>query len=590
MCGIVGQINKNAPINPGILEKMRDTLYHRGPDDSGLYISHDKLTGLGHRRLSLLDLSPLGKQPLANEDGSVQVVVNGEIYNYLELKKDLESKGHKFSSNSDSEVIVHGYEEWGQEVLLKLKGMFAFGIWDEAKKQLILARDRFGIKPLYYIKEKDKFIFASEIKAIIANKEIEKKIDYSSVCDFMVYRYVPSPKSIWANIKKLPPANMLILKKDSQPEIKRYWKPHIANHKIPEKEAVDQVNELLTRSIKTHTMGDIPIGSFLSGGYDSSALIYYMNKAKYPTSTFSIGFENWNESEHQYAELVAKKFGTHHHSKIIGPSDLSLVETLAYFYDEPIADISIIPTFEVSKMASENVKAVLSGEGADEIFGGYSWHKSYYALHQKTSIWQNLTSWGLAKNPVIHYAEAMAMGKFDGVLLKELLHNDLHSYIPENPNWFYQKKVSKCTPIKTFQLLDISTFMGELVLTKIDRASMANSLEVRVPFLDHELVEYLLGLHEQVYYKKGITKYLLRENIKGNMPRKIMNRTKQGFVGPDEYYQNYNWYKEVLLDGLLVSQQIVKREFINQLLKKCDHWRLWKILILEKWAQTWFLY
>lgn len=587
MCGIVGQINKAAPVNSVLLEQMRDTMYHRGPDDFGLYISNDKLAGLGHRRLSLLDLSPSGRQPLSNENGTIQVVVNGEIYNYKEIKRDLELKGHRFSSNSDSEVIVHGYEEWGVNVLQKLKGMFAFGLWDNSKRQLFIARDRFGIKPLYYIIDKDKFIFASEIKAIIRNNEVEKELDFSSVCDFLVYRYVPSPKTIWKNINKLPPANFLLLNEGLKVRVEKYWTPNTENRNISEKHAIETVNEMLSKSIDAHTMGDVPIGSFLSGGYDSSALIYYMHKAGYPTSTFSIGFENWNGSEHQYAELVAQHFGTKHQSKILGPSSLDLLDKLAYYYDEPIADISIIPTFEVSKVASENVKAVLSGEGADEIFGGYTWHRSYNAINQSISIWQKLKGISTPINPVEHYAEAMGMGNFNYKILKEALHIDLHDNIPIPSTWFYEEHIKNSSPVKTFQLLDITSFMGELVLTKIDRASMANSLEVRVPFLDHELVEFLLSLRENVYFKEGKTKHLLRENIKKVMPKKILDRPKQGFVGPDEYYQNYEWYKEVLLNGSIIKTGIISQAFIEDLLKNRDHWRLWKILILEKWHESW---
>ncbi len=586
MCGIVGQINNAAPVDSGLLEQMRDTMYHRGPDDFGLYISNDKLAGLGHRRLSLLDLSPSGRQPLSNENGTIQVVVNGEIYNYKELKRELELNGHRFSSNSDSEVIVHGYEEWGVNVLQKLKGMFAFGLWDNSKRQLFIARDRFGIKPLYYMIDKDKFIFASEIKAIIKNNEVEKELDFSSVCDFLVYRYVPSPKTIWKNIKKLPPANFLLLNEGLKVRVEKYWTPNTGNRNISEKHAIETVNEMLSKSIDAHTMGDVPIGSFLSGGYDSSALIYYMHKAGYPTSTFSIGFENWNGSEHQYAELVAQHFGTKHRSKILGPSSLDLLGKLAYYYDEPIADISTIPTFEVSKIASENVKAVLSGEGADEIFGGYTWHRSYNAINQSISIWQKLKG-TRSPNPVEHYAEAMGMGSFNYNILKEALHIDLHDNIPIPSTWFYEKHIKKSSPVKTFQLLDITSFMGELVLTKIDRASMANSLEVRVPFLDHELVEFLLSLRETVYFKEGKTKHLLRENIKKVMPKKILDRPKQGFVGPDEYYQNYELYKEVLLNGSIIKTGIISQAFIEDLLKNRDHWRLWKILILEKWHESW---
>lgn len=583
MCGILGQINKENAIEQNTFLRMLDTMFHRGPDGKGTYFSSDNKIALGQRRLALIDLSEKGQQPLFNEDKTIWLTVNGEIYNAPVLKKILQQKGHSFYSETDSEVIIHGYEEWGTEVLDKLKGMFAFGLWDEKKHRLFLARDRFGIKPLYYYHDKEHFIFSSEIKGIIENADISRDIDFSSFCDYFTYRYIPSPKTIWKNIFKLPPAHYLIIENNAIVKQEKYWELNSVNESISEKDAIEKVNDLFLKSVSEHTLSDLPVGSFLSGGYDSSAIVYYLNKLKYHTSTFSIGFENWDKSEHRYAETVSQLFKTDHTSKMISDSHLSLIEKLVHHYDEPIADISIIPTYVVSELATGSHKAVFSGEGADEIFSGYTWHKQNRNQKHFLNFFKN-------KNPYSaeNYAEAMAMGLFTRKELKRLLNNDLYQNIPEDPFWFYKKHFKpELTDVKRFQYLDIKTFMGELVLTKVDRASMANSLEVRVPFLDHELVEFMFHLPESTYIREGFKKYLLYKNINKVLPQSILQRPKQGFVGPDAYYQNINWYKENLSESKLISNNIINKEYTDCLITECDHWRLWKIVVMEKWYRQW---
>lgn len=593
MCGIIGRINYTEEVNEAAFCNMRDTMRHRGPDDSGLFISEDRKVALGHRRLSLNDLSEKGQQPMSNEDGSIWLTCNGEIYNYAQLKGELENLGHRFSSSSDSEVIIHGYEEWGVDVLNKIKGMFAFGIWDAKQQQLLLARDRFGIKPLYYCPDPKSFVFASELKGIVADKNIPRELDYGSFCDYFVYRYVPSPQTIWKNMFKLPPAHYMIVKRDGTSSTQEYWNVRFGENIPTDREAVEKVDDLLRRSIREHTLSDVPLGSFLSGGYDSSAIVYYLNKQQYDTQTFSVGFENWEHSEHKYAEIVSKTFNTKHTSKIIGKESLDLVEKLAFYYDEPIADISIVPTYVVSKAASEDVKAVLSGEGADEIFGGYGWHQPNMDNSIPLTLLNKIKNLMSPQGPytVPNYSNAMSMGKFDTEVLKDLLVDDLHSEIKDNPAWFYQThfKNGNTASVKSFQYLDIKCFMSELVLTKIDRASMANSLEVRVPFLDHELVEYMFQISEQVYFKKNYKKFMLYENIKAALPKQILDRSKQGFVGPDSYYQEISWYKNTLLGGALISEGIIKQQTIEKWLNTKDHWRLWKVLVMEHWFRKWHI-
>ena len=586
MCGIIGQWNFKEKVGIEEFVRMRDILKHRGPDGSGLYVNKSNSVVLGHRRLSLIDLSENGTQPMCNEKKNIWLTANGEIYNYKEIRKVLIEKGHQFYSTSDSEVIIHGYEEWGNEVLGKLKGMFAFCIYDETKEIFMIARDRFGVKPCYYYNNNDVFLFSSELKSIVAYHNFKKDVDNTSICNYLTYRYVPSPATIWEKTYKLPPAHYLIIDKNQNIEIKEYWKLQANKEHYNKNFLIEKTNDFLKASVCEHLESDVLIGSFLSGGYDSSALVYYMNQQNYPTKTFSIGFDNWDQSEHQYAEIVSAKFNTEQQFEILDKSSLGAIDELSYYYDVPIADISTIPTFLVSRLASKTVKAVLSGEGSDEVFAGYNWHKN---IRTKPFIEEILSYLKQESNySISDYTNSMAMGLFDRENLKGIIGKDFQKYIPENPFWFYKQHYKpEIGNIKSYQYLDIKTFMGELVLTKIDRASMANSLEVRVPFLDHELVEFVFSLQETDYAKKNIQKFLLYENIKKSMPKEILKRKKQGFVGPDSYYMNYNWYKQQLANSKIAEAGIICKARLNELINNKEHWKLWKLAVLEKWFNKW---
>ena len=589
MCGIAGQINFKKQVTETDIAAMNDALRHRGPDGFGVYLNEQKTVGLGHRRLSFLDLSEAGKQPMSVADGKVWITYNGEIYNYVELRAELETKGYKFVSNTDTEVILNGYLAWGYEVLNRLKGMFAFGIWDENKKELFLARDRFGIKPLYYYHQQGNFVFASEIKGIKANSTVITTLDLTAFSDYFVYRYVPSPKSIWKEVKKLPVAAYLILKANGNIEVKNYWHIPFAENTVSDKEAIEKFDALFFNSVKTHARSDVPVGSFLSGGYDSSAIVYYMSRFGYVPSTFAIGFEGWDVSEHLYAGMVAKQYHTNHHSLVLQSQSLDIIDHLVWVYDEPNGDISTIPTYLVSKEAAKTVKAVMSGEGSDEFLAGYQWQKEYEP--QRLSFKEQLLSAFKPKQtPYIlqYYANAMAMGRFDTAELQKLLHPDLHQNINANPDWYYHSFYNASLPdLKAIQVMDVKQFMGEQVLAKIDRASMANSLEVRVPFLDHEICEFIFQLKPEVYFRKSETKHLLYQNIKGHLPDEILQRKKQGFVGPDRYYMNMPWYESRLNESKLVKDGIVNGFYIQQILAAKDHWRLWKVAVMEAWYKKW---
>ena len=586
MCGITGYINLKEKVKQSAIQQMTDKLTHRGPDGYGTFITDDEYVALGHRRLSFLDLSQGGKQPMMDNSGEIIISFNGEIYNFQALKKELELD-YQFKTTTDTEVILAGYQKWGIKVVDRLKGMFAFSLLDQKKQKLYLVRDRFGIKPLYYTIQDSKLLFASELKAIHSIGVVEKEIDFSSFADYFVYRYIPSPKTIWKNIKKLPPANIAVIDITTlKIELSEYWNLKFENSS--DAESIEKVNSFLLDSVKQQSYADVPIGSFLSGGYDSSALVYYMTQLGQKPNTFSIGFSKWEKSEDQFAKIVADHLGVSNESIIADEQSLKLVDLMPDVYDEPIADISIVPTYMVSKLARTQVKAVVSGEGADELFGGYTWQHDFFNKAYPNSLIGKLKQKLNPVDPVDFYAQSMGMGWFDKDELKKMLQPVLHQHISEDVHWFYRQNFNKtATPLKSIQLMDMKCFMGELVLTKVDRASMANSLEVRVPFLDHELFEYVFGLDEKEYFKKNQTKYLLYKNIETYLPEAILDRKKQGFVGPDVYYMDIEWYKEQLRSSKLVALGIVNQNYIDDLLEETYNWKLWKIVIMEKWVQKW---
>jgi asparagine synthase (glutamine-hydrolysing) len=586
MCGITGYINLKEKVKQSAIQQMTDTLTHRGPDGYGTFITDDEHVSLGHRRLSFLDLSQGGKQPMMDNSGDIIISFNGEIYNFQELKKELQLD-YQFKTTTDTEVILAGYQKWGIKVVDRLKGMFAFSLLDRKRHKLYLVRDRFGIKPLYYTIQDSKLLFASELKAIHSIGVVEKEIDFSSFSDYFVYRYIPSPKTIWKNIKKLPPANIAEIDiKTLNIELTEYWSLKFENSS--DSKSIEKVDNFLFDSVKQQSYADVPIGSFLSGGYDSSALVYYMTQLGQKPNTFSIGFSKWEKSEDQFAKIVAEHLGVSNESIIADEQSLKLVDLMPDVYDEPIADISIVPTYMVSKLARTQVKAVVSGEGADELFGGYTWQHDFFNKAYPNSLIGKIKQKLNPVDPVEFYAQSMAMGWFDNDELKKMLQPELHQHISEDVHWFYRQNFNKtATPLKSIQFMDIKCFMGELVLTKVDRASMANSLEVRVPFLDHELFEYVFGIDEKEYFKKNQTKYLLYKNIESHLPEAILDRKKQGFVGPDAYYMDIQWYKEQLKSSKLVALGIVNQKYIDNLLKETYNWKLWKIVIMEKWVQKW---
>lgn len=592
MCGIIGQVEFQGQVDPVHFDRMRDTLAHRGPDGAGTWGSDDGRVALGHRRLAFLDLSEAGAQPICSEDGQLVVTLNGEIYNYLELRDELSASGHIFRTDTDTEVLLHGYRHWGMEGMLsRIVGMFAFGLLDGRNAKLFLVRDRFGIKPLYYHLSAQRLIFASELKAIMASGLFPRELDRASFLDYFVYRYIPSPNTIWKDVSKLPPAHLLELDvRDGLSSIREYWTPMITDRRADPAAMAAQVGSLLSNSVSIHSRSDVEIGAFLSGGYDSSAIASLLKDSAHRLRTFSIGFEGWENSEHRYAEMVARHIGAEHMPVMANAESLDLLDRMPMVYDEPIADISIIPTWLVSQSAATHVKAVMSGEGADELFGGYNWQKEYFSQWHPSRLTDRVKAFFTDRSDtaVADYAGFMAMGRFDRQELQNMASPQMRAYVRADPDWFYrQHHRPELSPLKSIQYLDMKCFMAELVLTKVDRASMAHSLEVRVPFLDHRLFELVFAHDERDYFRPDVTKYLLYQNIKDKLPNEILNRPKQGFVGPDSYYMDIGRYEALLKGSIMVEMGLVNKSYVSKRLEEHDHWRLWKLTVMELWCRHW---
>ncbi|MEL6534035.1 MAG: asparagine synthase (glutamine-hydrolyzing) [Bacteroidota bacterium] len=594
MCGILGQLNRDQAINPEVFTRMRDSMHHRGPDGAGSEFFQDHRVALGHRRLSIIDLTEDGRQPMTNEDGTLWLVFNGEIYNFQGLRTELEALGHTFRSQTDSETLIHGYEAWGLDLLQRIEGIFSFALWDDTKQELLLVRDRVGIKPLYYHYNGKQLYFASELKGIVTDEEVPRKVDWESVADYLMYRFIPQPRTIYQGIQKLPPGHYLRFSLASgDPILAPYWQLEPGESRPTDAEAIEQAQTLLLNSVKEQLVSDVPLGAFLSGGYDSSALVMHMTDLKVPVQSFAIGFNNWSKSEHTFARQVADTFNTQHTEWVLQDEMTSLPEQLAYHYDEPLGGSSFLPTYLVSQKTREHVTVALSGDGGDEVFAGYNWHhRLYEELNPKASFTQKLLGKRNAA-PQLDLAERYhaytswtkwAFSDLTGVLSPELM----RPYANKDNAWVYRQYLDVSQgPIKNFQLLDYQTLMPEVFLTKVDRASMANSLEVRVPFLNTQLIEYTMGMHEAVYYRPKYTKYLLHHQLKGRVPKNILQKPKKGFSAPKKLYLTQELLQNTLGNGYLVKEGILPKASLQSLLDQQANSRLWALYILEFWFKTW---
>lgn len=569
MCGIIGQLSKTNKVNQGLFDSMRDTLAHRGPDGYGTQLLHDGYVAFGHRRLAILDLTDDGNQPMSNSSGDLWVTFNGEIYNYPDLKNILLEEGYSFKSKSDTEVLLHGYKCWGIEGLLKrLKGMFAFALWDEREGKLLAARDRFGIKPFVYYCNEKQFVFASEIKAIKKNSELNLELNEESLADYFSYGYVPYPNTIWKSTFKLPPASYLEV--DFQTfnlDVRTYWTLQSSDNIVNRKEAVERTQQLIQNATKEHLLSDVPVGVFLSGGYDSSTLLMHMHDLGYPTKAFTIGFPESESSEHIEAAVVARHFHAEHYIENISSENdvLSLLQEMSFYYDEPFAANSMINTYVISRLASKHVKVALSGEGADEVFAGYKWHKKidkYYTEFTIKERIKNLIKGNYSSKSVYMelYNRSMT-GVMNEALELDLLSDNLRDQIRKRRLWHFEEfYIETRDKLKLTQFIDAKTFVPDHCLFRADISSMAHSLEVRVPFLDHDIYEYVFSLHPSVYFENNRKKILIEDNLKNRMPREVLDMPKRGFSfqNTDKIFDER--FMRIMEEGILMKQGVLKRQ------------------------------
>ena len=584
MCGIYGFYSKRVKEPQNILKKMGEKLLHRGPDSQGEYSSNNFY--LGHRRLSIIDLKS-GDQPIFNEDKSISIIFNGEIYNFLELKETLIKKGHKFYTQTDTEVMVHLYEEYGEDMLNLLNGQFAFCIFDEKKHKLFLARDRMGQKPLYYYFDNGNFIFASEIKAILEFPNIDKSIDYKALTIFLKHQFIPGDLTSFNKIKKLPPANKMIFQ-DNKITIKKYWQPEFQVENIPYKTAKKHIEELLYNSVKLRKIADVKIGSFLSGGIDSSLLTaMYAQIMDKPINTFTVDFQEKGFSEKKFANLTAKKYQTNHKVLNVNISDLNELDKILSYFDEPFGDYSLIPTYYLTKAVSKDIKVAISGDGGDELFGGYERYKYFLKIncicpfakllgHEKLNYYCKLNK---------HERYMRFISIFKPEELKTFVNK---TYLTESNYFFPENKDIKYDIMAN----DMFFYLPEDGLVKVDRMAMANSIEVRNPFLDHNLVEYSLKLPSKYKFNLLKTKIILRDLSKKYLPNKIVKGKKRGFNPPlISWYNDKKYYdsvrSKILHSKLLNTDFLNKKEIENFLSKPINYPMVHRVFLLHS-LSVWY--
>lgn len=626
MCGICGIFNPSGLDGDDrfSISPMTDAIAHRGPDESAVRVEND--IALGHTRLSIVDVEG-GAQPMSNEDGSVWTVFNGEIYNFLTLRGDLIQKGHKFATRADTEVLVHGYEEYGTELIPKLDGMFAFAIWDSQRRRLILARDRVGKKPLYYSLSAGRLFFASEIKSILLHRRVGRCLEPESLHNMISFQHVPGENTMFRGIKKLRPAHYIVFDEKKDIRQKRYWFPE--QIETAGAGAADGIIASITgalgESVKARLMGDVPVGAFLSGGVDSSAVAALMSGcAPGKVSTFSIGFDRPEYDETSFARIVANKFGTNHHEFSVTSAELmSSVSRILWHCDEPVADSSILPTYYLSRLTREHVKVALSGDGGDELFGGYERYIADKYMHALSAIPAPVRKRLLAPvfamissiapvSKIKHRADQLSrftsmsdperhlnwLSFFNGNEKSSLYTKEFAALAAAHPSYelmdsFYLDAAGGGRDFTARQLLvDFLTYLPETLMMKVDRASMANGLEVRCPILDRRVVEIAMSLPGDIRIKGNVTKWALKQSLRGLLPDEIIDRRKKGFEVPlDAWFRDplRDALNDFLTDSTAASRGIFNQSEVKKLLKehqdgasKHGH-KLWSLLSVELW-------
>jgi asparagine synthase (glutamine-hydrolysing) len=625
MCGIAGVLYRDPQrqADPAVLKGMSAAIAHRGPDGEGFFAEPG--VALVHRRLSIIDLAG-GKQPMGNEDGSVQVVLNGEIYNYRELSQWLVARGHTLRTQSDTEVLVHLYEEAGEDLVLRLRGMFAFALWDRTRRRLLLARDRVGLKPLYVYRDGEKVLFGSELKAILAHPNVDRSIDPAAVEDYLAFGMIPGERAIFRRVSKLPPAHLVSLRADDLAKSpRRYWQFCIEPDPKPSLgEWQEALAAKVTETVNAHRVADVPVGAFLSGGLDSSVMVATQaGLSDTPVETFSIGFHEAAFSELPYARQVAQRFGTRHTEAIVTPEAAGSLDELVHYYDEPLADSSAIPTLWVSRLARKSVKVVISGDGGDEALGGYSryahdlgeawlrrrvpgwlrsgmlgplarvWPKADWlprALRAKTLLTN------LALDDAAAYANTISLCRLP--IRRRLLSGDLvaelDGYRPERRIEQHYTTAPCNDPLAGMITTDVNTLLPDDFLMKVDRASMSCGLEVRPPLVDHELLELAARIPSTYKIRHGQTKWLFKQTYQHRLPEGLAGRAKQGFEIPiDRWLRGplAEMFRAAVLDPKsrvrdLVSQATARQLFDAHGAGRGRHGQvLWSVLVLARWAE-----
>jgi len=627
MCGIVGiwDSRSTRPIARELVMRMNESQHHRGPDETGVHLAPG--VGLGHKRLSIIDLAT-GQQPLFNEDRSVVIVFNGEIYNYRDLIPQLSALGHTFRTRSDTEVIVHAWEQWGEACVDRLRGMFAFAVWDENRQTLFLARDRLGVKPLFYASLPDgTWLFGSELKALLVHGGLKREIDPRSVDDYFTLGYVPEPRTIFTSAHKLPPGHTLTLRRGQPaPPTRRYWDVRFSgDNPISADDAQAELVHRLQESVRLRMISEVPLGAFLSGGVDSSAVVAMMAaQTGEPVNTCSISFDDPKFDETRFAQQVADRYATRHFVDRVETDDFGLIDTLAGLYDEPYADSSAIPTYRVCQLARRHVTVALSGDGGDESFGGYR----RYLLHLNEERFRSAMPLGLRQPlfgtlariyPKADWAprfvrakstfQALARSTVDAYMHSVSIFRDdmrphlysaafkrrLAGYRTAELFHDHAARAQTDDPLSLIQYLDLQTYLVGDINTKVDRASMAHALEVREPLMDHPLVEWLASLPSNLKVRGGEGKWLLKKSMAPHLPHDLMYRPKMGFAVP-----LVRWFRgplrervrRCLLEGELGSTGIFERTYIEHLIDAHTSGRreysgpLWSLMMFEAFLRN----
>lgn len=654
MCGICGILNYGNSVDSfdaSLLERMSETIAHRGPDDSGTFLSRDRKAGFGFRRLSIVDLSPAGHQPMSSPDGLVTLMMNGEIYNHLVLRRELEAKGYRYRSRSDTETVLYAYQEYGVHFVDKLLGMFAIAVWDDREKRLVLVRDRIGIKPLYYTFKDGNFVFSSEIKAILEHPSVHREMNDEALEHYLTFLIPPAPMTMFKDIYKLEPGHRMVIDTRGNVTKERYWEPvpkgpqpsidfdgnPVADSvfrpdEFPMTEAhcVATIRKLLKQSIQDRMMSDVPFGVFLSGGIDSSTNVALMAELMdRPVDTFSVGIRDLEKyNEMQYARQIAKEFKTNHREIIIDQRDaFEFLPKLIFHQDEPLADPVCIPLYFVSKLARESGTIVVQvGEGSDEQFAGYSWMLRELKFYR--TVWKYFRTMPNVAQSLFYKAVASSLEKRHSYLVLDYIRKAAESdelfwggainfteahkrglFEPgrrsfQNPSgdlareWHSEilDRDADSDYLKRMIFLEFKNRLPELLLMRVDKMSMATSVESRVPFLDHRMVEYSMRIPGKLKMKNGEPKYILKKAVEGIVPHNIIYRKKQGFAAPMNEWIRNDWYvfvKSRLMDSFFARSGLFDKNFVARLLddhkegRRDEGQNLWNLLNLVLWHEQW---